>query len=198
MLFFAFGVSLTFIIRIPLCVKLCNKDGYKSIYFALYFYPALLLVHVVLGGLICKCWNTLYVDFAVVRLLFPLLGHCWLLCRWYCPICCKSRRNISRERIHYWMGDSLYVSSIWNCQPDTILWIDLLAAFCCICGASFTEGFILRNPQTSEQTCVKMEVKLQQQKQRQSQLRTRTRWLCNIIIYWSANTCWKLNIFVNM
>jgi len=52
LMFYAFAVVLTVAIRIAVCYRFCNQDGKRSIYFSLYLFPVLTLIHVILSGVI--------------------------------------------------------------------------------------------------------------------------------------------------
>jgi len=49
--FYGFAAIITVVLRTILSNQLCKRTGSKSIYFALYLYPGLVLIQVVLGGL---------------------------------------------------------------------------------------------------------------------------------------------------
>jgi len=52
LMFYAFAVALTIIVRIAICHRYCAKDGDRTVYFSLYLFPVLMLVHVIMSGLI--------------------------------------------------------------------------------------------------------------------------------------------------
>jgi hypothetical protein len=54
LIFYLFCVTLMMIIRPSLNAKFLPKNGKMAVYYALYFFPILSLIHTVAGGLICK------------------------------------------------------------------------------------------------------------------------------------------------
>jgi len=52
LMFYSFGVILTVAVRIVVCYRFCEQEGKRSIYFSLYLFPVLALIHVILGGAI--------------------------------------------------------------------------------------------------------------------------------------------------